>query len=161
MKVIVFSDSHGYHDNLEEAVKAEGPFDQAICLGDTENKYYAIEGILNCPVAFVSGNCDWGADFPDEKTITVGGVKIFMTHGHHYKVQYGLQMLEYQVGIMDVDVAFFGHTHKPHEGVAGKAILFNPGSISFPRTEEGIPSYAVMEIENGQIKSLEHRFLEA
>lgn len=160
MKVLLFSDSHGNNANIAEAAKREAPYDHAIHMGDSAMKYAEIEKILGVPVAFVNGNCDWGNEFPTEKTISLGGVRIFMTHGHEYRVQYDMGIFDYKVRSEECDIALFGHTHVPYEdGVDGK-IIFNPGSISSPRTYDARPSYGVMVIENGKIKSLEHKFLD-
>lgn len=161
MKVLLISDSHGYNDNIKKMAKLEAPYDQVLHMGDSGMEYSEIEKILGKPVAFVNGNCDWGDAFPTEKIISLDGVKIFMTHGHKYRVHSGdLLLLEYKAQSEDVEAAFFGHTHVPYMGgVAGK-IIFNPGSISSPRTSDGRPSYGVMIIENGQIKSIEHRFFD-
>ena len=37
------------------------------------------------PVYTVKGNCDAG-DIAEEQVITLGGVRIFMTHGHAYAI---------------------------------------------------------------------------
>jgi predicted phosphodiesterase len=43
-----------------------------------------------------------------------------------------------------------GHTHVPLIE-RGEVTIVNPGSISQPRQEGHIPTYLVMNIENGQV----------
>ena len=81
-RVLLISDTHGFHENLEEVVRREAPFDRVLHMGDTEGWDPVIKEIVGVPVEIVSGNCDWASDLPSEKTVTIGGIRIFMTHGH-------------------------------------------------------------------------------
>ena len=51
-----------------------------------------------------------------------------------------------------VQIAMYGHTHKPYLDVKEDVTILNPGSLSFPRQEGRKPSYMVMELgEEGEI----------
>ena len=41
----------------------------------------------------------------------------------------------------------FGHTHVPLIDLSDSIWVINPGSISFPRQRERIPTYIIMDID--------------
>ena len=49
MRVLVISDTHSKHTNLEEVLKREPPFDLVIHLGDAEGFQQQISEMVNCP----------------------------------------------------------------------------------------------------------------
>ena len=46
-----------------------------------------------------------------------------------------------------MDIVMFGHTHRPFLDNSKGVIVLNPGSVSYPRQEGHLPSYALMEID--------------
>ncbi len=50
MKVLVISDTHGYHKNLDRVLELERPYDQVIHLGDIEGDEEYLEAKAGCPV---------------------------------------------------------------------------------------------------------------
>ena len=159
MRVLIVSDSHGRNVYLNKAIEEAGKFDLFLHLGDLEGSEDFIEAFVECPIEMVSGNNDYFSDIPREKMIEVEGYKIFMTHGNRYGVHAGVTQLR-EVGIeKGADIILFGHTHHPYieeEDV----ILINPGSITHPRQEDRIPTYAIMEIgEHGQLDINIHRVI--
>lgn len=159
-KILLVSDTHGFHENLREAARREAPFERVLHMGDTEGWDPVIRDIAGVPVDFVSGNCDWASDLPSEKKVEVGGVHIFMTHGHEYYVTTGMEVLLEAAASSGCQVALFGHTHRPilleHEGV----LVANPGSISRPRQSDHKPSYGVLTIGEDGVADIEIKFLE-
>lgn len=159
-KILLVSDTHGFHENFREAVLREAPFARVLHMGDTEGWDPVIKDIAGVPVDFVSGNCDWASDLPSEKTVTIDDLHIFMTHGHEYYVTTGMEVLLEAVAACGCRVALFGHTHRPflqeHEGV----LVANPGSISRPRQADHRPSYAVLTIDENHVPAIEIKFLE-
>ena len=148
-KILILSDSHGNITNMKKAVRLEKP-DMVIHLGDhfsdaeeLEKKYPSI------PVEAVKGNCD-SCLKPSEKLLELEGKKIFICHGHDYRVKSDLLTLEYAALEKEADVVCFGHTHIPLYEQSGRLHIVNPGSIGAVRTLTGA-SYALMIIENGEI----------
>ena len=47
-----------------------------------------------------------------------------------------------------MDIVMFGHTHKPLLDNSKGIIMLNPGSVSYPRQDGHLPSYALMEIDS-------------
>lgn len=143
MKILVVSDTHGKHDNLDAAIERELP-DRIFHLGDGEGCETYLEAVADCPVDIVRGNCDYGSDLPTETIVTVGRHRILLTHGHCHHVNFGTEILETEAKQKEADVVIFGHTHVPLLQESEVTVL-NPGSISFPRQEGKKPSYAVIE----------------
>lgn len=157
MKVLIVSDTHRQHGNLEQAIKQVGTIDLMLHLGDVEGGEYYIEQIAGCPVEFVSGNNDFFSDLEKEKEITIGRYKVLLTHGHYYYVSLGTENILEEGRARGMDIVMFGHTHKPLIEVYDDITLINPGSISYPRQEGKKPTYIIMEIgEDGEAKFTLH-----
>lgn len=153
MKILIVSDTHGRHGNLDEVLEREGKIDMLIHLGDVEGDEHYIEAIAEWPVHILSGNNDYFSYLPGEKEIKIGRYKVFMTHGHGYYVSMNTRRLRDEAMSRGVDIAMFGHTHKPYLDVEGDLKVINPGSLSYPRQEGRRASYVVMEINaNGNVE---------
>lgn len=150
MKVMIVSDSHRQHGNLEKAIEREGKLDLMVHLGDAEGCEYYIEQIAGCPLEIISGNNDFFSDLEREKEITIGKYKVFMTHGHYYNVSLGPEKLLEEGRSRGVDIVMFGHTHRPLLDIEDDIVLLNPGSISYPRQEGKKPTYMMMELDENQ-----------
>ena len=141
MELLIFSDSHGKVDAMQQALSrmVRRP-DGVLFLGDGLRDAERLE--QDIPWYMVSGNCDWfGGERPDEIVMAMEGHTLLLTHGHRYSVKSGLGALLYHAVEVGADVVTYGHTHVPElqiveagEIVAGKPLekpiyLFNPGSI--------------------------------
>ena len=157
-RILLISDTHGFHENLEELGRREAPFDRVLHMGDTEGWDPVIKEIVGVPVEIVSGNCDWASDLPSEKTVTIGGIRIFMTHGHEYYVTTGMDVLRDQALACGCQIALFGHTHRPFLEQYGGVLVANPGSISRPRQPGYEPSYGVLTIDEMGIPKIDLKF---
>ena len=146
MKVLIVSDTHGNDRNFERVLLNTYPVDAIFHLGDLEGSESYIEDICPCPVYMVSGNNDFFSSAPLEQVVELDGYRIFMTHGHRYGVANGLERLREAAEARKCDMAFFGHTHRPIIDDANGPILVNPGSLTWPRQENRVPSYAILEI---------------
>lgn len=113
MKILVVSDTHRKHSNLEKVLEREGPLDLLIHLGDAEGYEEYIEEICGCPLEIVSGNSDFFSTLPREKEIEVGGYHILITHGHYYYVTAGIEDIKKEAYGRGMDIVMFGHTHRP------------------------------------------------
>ena len=153
MKVLIVSDTHGREQNLAEALEQTGPIDQLIHLGDVEGGAEHIRELAgDAPAAIIAGNNDFFCDLPNERIFTLGGHRIFMTHGPGYFVHSGTLYLKREARKKGADIVMFGHTHKPYMEEDNELLVLNPGSLSLPRQEGHRPTYIVMEIaDDGQI----------
>jgi hypothetical protein len=98
------------------------------------------------PVEAVYGNVDDPADpaLRRERSLTVGGVTIHVSHGHELGSPTPERLLAKYAG----DVLVFGHTHRAVVLKAGGRLVVNPGAAG-PRRFDLQPSVARLTIENG------------
>ena len=153
MRILVFSDSHGDVRPMERAITAIGSFDAIIHLGDIERDVRWLEQHYGqYPIYAVLGNNDFYSVRENERVITLGGVNIFMCHGHTRAVSRGTDTLLIAAKARECSVALYGHTHRKDDHTEDGVLIFNPGSCSSPR--EGAPSFGILEIENGRCSSV-------
>ena len=144
MDVLIFSDSHGRARNITEALERQiNAPDAIIFLGDGLRDLDCIDtgdAELHC----VRGNCDILFPFfeGEEELFILGGIKIFIAHGHRYSVKSGCSIIAEVAARRGADIVMFGHTHAPLSLCfdAGEKIgdtvlkkplcVFNPGSIA-------------------------------
>lgn len=150
MRVLVISDTHSKHTNLEEVLKREPPFDLAIHLGDAEGFQQQISEMVDCPLEIVAGNCDFLSNLEQEKIIQAGSYQVFITHGHYYNVNAGYEDIKKEARGRGCDIVMFGHTHRPIVEYGKNVITVNPGSLSYPRQDGRRPSYIVMNLEDSK-----------
>lgn len=145
MKILVLSDSHGVMEYMQWAVFQENP-DMVIHLGDhIQDAERLSEKYWNIPVLRVPGNCDRCYDVPEKIVRDIGGVRIYMTHGHRHRVKLSYQNLEYAAREAGAQVALFGHTHIPFCEQFGGLWLLNPGACG----AYGKKTCGIVTIENG------------
>ena len=147
-RIMIVSDTHRRHGNLAEAIYKEGHLDMLIHLGDVEGEEEVIKNIAGCETIFIAGNNDFFSPLDREKEIELGGKKIWLTHGHNYYVSLDLKVIEQEAVARGMDIVMFGHTHRPVIIVEDNITLINPGSISYPRQADGIPTYIILEIND-------------
>lgn len=150
MRVLVISDTHSKHTNLEEVLKQEQPFDLAVHLGDAEGCGQQIQRMVKCPLEIVAGNCDFLSELEQEKIIQIGRHQVFITHGHYYNVNAGYEDIKKEAKGRGCDIVMFGHTHRPIVEYGKNVITVNPGSISYPRQDGKRPSYVVMNLKDSE-----------
>ncbi len=151
MKILVVSDTHGNNTNLRKAVANMGKsLDLMVHLGDFMCHPDAIREIAGCPVEFVKGNCDSFRDIQSARLIEIAGHKVFITHGHLYGGNWGIDTMKDIAKENGAEIVMFGHTHEPMVDKTPGMALINPGSLSRPRQDGGRPTYIVMSVsDNG------------
>lgn len=149
MRIGVVSDSHGYLYSLDKAISMMGNVDMIIHAGDGVRDIVKINSKYNKRIEYVRGNNDFDYSIPLEKEIAVEGVKIFITHGHEYRVHSGLDMLYFKNQEINSDIVIYGHTHSQSIECYRNAWYLNPGSTSFPRFSN--PGFSIIEITGGKI----------
>jgi putative phosphoesterase len=151
MKILLFSDSHGYTHNMIKVINNCKDIDTIIHLGDfIKDAIKLSELYKHIPCEFVPGNNDWTKDYPGEKVLNLDGKKILITHGHLYNVKYDYEKIILRGKALRADAVFFGHTHKVEELYSEGMLVLNPGSISIPSQSEQ-PTYCLVEIKEGKI----------
>lgn len=152
MKILIVSDTHRRDGNLQTVIERTAPFDMLIHLGDAEGSEDRIEAWCreqneSCQVHIILGNNDFFSKLDREKEIKIGDYKAFLTHGHFYSVSVGPERLLDEARDRKVQIAMFGHTHKPYLDIREDITVLNPGSLSFPRQDGRKPSYMLMELD--------------
>ncbi|MBQ9837919.1 MAG: YfcE family phosphodiesterase [Oscillospiraceae bacterium] len=152
MKILVLSDSHSGLSFMRRCVSAVKP-DTVIHLGD-----YFDDGCViarenpRLIVHQVPGNCDLyrcTGNQPQVLCYEIGGVRLFMTHGHRHNVKMTLTGLVADARSRGAAAALYGHTHVAdcHREEDGLWVI-NPGSCG---SSGG--SCAVLEVNNEKISA--------
>lgn len=156
MNIMVIGDDHGadiFGKAYRDALSIYKQIDAVIHTGDSErvdDNYY--QEICGMPILAVKGNNDYNMA-PPLLVVTIGGKKIFVTHGHRYGVYMGVQSLYYAGVEQQADIIIYGHTHRADHIEANGVDIINPGSLSGVRS--GSCTYAIISIDiegNVQIK---------
>ena len=159
MKLIVFSDSHGKTDTMRRIMRMHADAYAFLHLGDGAPSFLALCREMSFACFAVKGNCDFfTGDYPLDKSmvLTFDGVKIFLTHGDAYGVNFSTTRLALAAKEAGCRIALYGHTHvgeetylPPLDENDTPLSIMNPGSVEKPRDKYA--SYGVIEIKNEQI----------
>lgn len=148
MKILVISDTHGKIDEALNLIKNMDKPELIIHLGDYVEDGEKIEKETGIKVELVRGNGDiFNRKYEDDRLLEIGGKRIFLTHGHKYRVKYHILNLLYKAEELKADIALFGHTHVPLIVKEDSIMVMNPGSISFPRGYENPKTYGIIDID--------------
>ncbi len=152
MKIAVFADSHRRTQRMYDILSSES-FDTMIhlgdCVEDAEEMSYEYPKLA---IIGIAGNNDYYSDLPYSRIVTVGNVKLFLTHGHLYPSHWRLRQISIDAKRAGATLALFGHTHRKADEMIDGIRIVNPGSISLPR--DGSASWIRLIIENSKIESL-------
>lgn len=153
MKILIISDTHGNHKNLDKVLEREKGIDMLLHMGDVEEGDTYLEAVLDCPIHIVAGNNDFYSYLPREEELQLGTYQIWMTHGHTYYVSMNTRRLKQAARERKKDIVMYGHTHRPDIDIEEDLIVINPGSLTYPRQEGRKGTYIIMEIDaDGQAK---------
>lgn len=152
MKILVMSDSHSSLRFMHTCIRAVQP-DVMIHLGDFYEDARAVaEDYPHIPLIQVPGNCDRYRVMPNEPEILVtriGGVDLYLTHGHRHGVKMTLGNLLREARKCNVKAVLYGHTHVADCYLEEDGLwVLNPGSCNYSGGSVGL-----MEINNGKILS--------
>lgn len=150
MRIIIFSDTHGDIRNCITAMERIKEVDMIIHLGDILRDVEDLKILYpEIPVEYICGNNDFRNGVPYDKVLEVEGKRIFITHGHLYRVRYEYDTILEKGCQFKADAVLFGHTHTAVEEYKNGVLLLNPGSASL--SSSGRESYGIIEIENGKM----------
>ncbi len=132
MKILVLSDSHSSLRFMRRCIEKVKP-DAVVHLGDYYDDAESLaETYPHIPFHQVAGNCDKYRSPVNARLMlcyALGGVTVYMTHGHLHHVKMGLGALLADAWKNGAQVVLYGHTHIPdcHREEDGLWVL-NPGS---------------------------------
>ena len=149
-RILVTSDTHGYYAPISDYILSRNDIDLLIHAGDGVEDVISIAYETQIPYYVVRGNNDYYTNEAYDKVIEKDGIKIFLTHGHHYGVYGGSGEVFDKARQNNCQIAIYGHTHIYKNEEIDGIIILNPGSVSLPRDNN--PGFMLMDIENGQIK---------
>ena len=142
MKILVLSDSHSAMRFMRQCVDAVKP--QAIIhLGDYYDDAEALAELYpQIELHHVPGNCDRYRCPPwvhPTLGYAVGGVRLYMTHGHRHGVKAGLWRLLPDARKAQAQAVLYGHTHVADCHREGDGLwVLNPGSCGYHGGSAGI-----------------------
>ena len=149
-RIGVLSDSHGSVTNAQQALARMGEIQYLFHAGDYARDVARLAFPSQVVVHAVCGNCDASSGQQDEELVAMEGVRILLTHGHTYRVKFGLYTLSCRAAELQADVVVYGHTHVAEYQYEGGILFFNPGSITNPRDGRGF-GYGILEIKGRNI----------
>lgn len=163
MKVLVISDTHGRIQRVQYlvALLEQHGLTHIVHAGDCITDTLALQKEYpDLIVEGVPGNCDFrDHGVARHRLIEIGGVPIFLTHGDKHHVKYEYDELYIDAVAHEAKIAIFGHTHSAFKDNREGILLLNPGSLTQPR-DTTYPSFAILEIEDGTLKSVEVKLLQ-
>jgi uncharacterized protein len=156
MFILLISDTHGNTQGMERVIKAYKQVDMVLHLGDFVKDAQKLEKAFpNIRFEYVPGNNDWTSAEPNDKMIEVMGKKLFLTHGHRYKVKTSLKTLIQRGNESGADAVFYGHTHLADEFLHEKVLFLNPGSLGTQSLYQG-PTFVELSIDD---LGIQHQFI--
>ena len=159
MKILIVSDTHAKHGNLDYVLEQAVASDLFIHLGDVEVDEEYLDAVIECEKHIVRGNNDLFSRLPREEEFDIGKYHVFITHGHYYYVSMGMETIIEEGRSRGADLVMFGHTHRPFFLQKDGMPILNPGSLSFPRQEGRRGSYMIMEVDGDGKLSFEQKYL--
>ena len=153
MKILIVSDSHGSMRVIRQALEENPEIKTVLHAGDGALDMNEFSG-CGLTVYRVRGNCDGDIPIEDVEIADIDGVKLLLTHGHLFKVSYQTDMLVSRAKEEGCAAAVFGHTHRAVAENKDGVLLINPGTANRSRSKDGRVSYALLEIENGDITGI-------
>lgn len=144
MNILVFSDSHGYYNRILKIINNHPEADMIIHCGDILNDALSLKSLLSnrIPVYYVVGNNDLAPNEPKELTLELMGKKIFVTHGHLFRVKSSTEYLRKKI-LKGYDLVLYGHTHIPNTEYYGSGTILNPGAMCYSSKS----TYALITID--------------
>jgi putative phosphoesterase len=121
-KLWIVSDTHRHYAPVLDCLKND-PHDVVLHLGDHAADAQEMAYYLHVPVIAVRGNCD-GADgeIPLERILEYHSLRIFMTHGHGYRVKSDRRYLAAKAKKENCTLALYGHT-------TSRATIWRPNQL--------------------------------
>ncbi|OPJ64170.1 metallophosphoesterase [Clostridium oryzae] len=149
MLIAVVSDTHMDGYSMKKVLKKIKSADMLIHLGDNVSDAKWFEKNFGNRVVYVRGNCDYSPSEPAEIIEEICGKRIFITHGHHYGVKYGIEELQSKAEAENANIALYGHTHRSAVDYIRGIWYINPGSAAMAR--DASESFAMIEIKDGKV----------
>ena len=148
------SDTHGDTGNYTRLLELTKDADMYAHLGDYVRDGQELGRLSLKPAFIIKGNGAFsGGEL--EEIVSLGGVRVLLTHGHKYRVKSSLMQLMYRAAELECGAAVYGHTHISDITYQNGIYLICPGTLSGAGTREC--TYACLRAENGLLKPVIYR----
>ena len=148
-QLLVMGDSHGHLGKIADLIKLYKGRVVWIHLGDRAHDCDPFLEDMK-PLYRVEGNMDLKSVAPVEQILTLDSTRIFITHGHKYRVHNNLKLLVKKAVEVKADVVLYGHTHEKYYDIHKGIFFFSPGAL-----KDGL--YGLINVEKGSI--VDYQFL--
>lgn len=145
MKILIVSDNHRDETRLYDLLNIYDDIDLWLHCGDSE--FYNDNKLWNS-YRTVRGNMDWEEKFPEVRTEKASDFNVVVLHGHRHQVRMTNDLMLEEAKRNDAKIVFYGHTHVAKVEEEQGVYFINPGSISQPRGDLKVGSYAIYEKTN-------------
>ena len=149
MKILVLSDSHSSLSFMRYCISHVKP-DHVVHLGDFyDDGQVMAEEFPHIRFHQVPGNCDHYRCVSGANEILcydIGGVRMYMTHGHRHWVKQGTEMLINAARRSEAKAVLYGHTHVADCRLEDGLWVLNPGSCNYYGGSAGL-----ILVEDGKI----------
>ena len=89
-----------------------------------------------------------GREVTSQDIFNIGDYKVLVVHGHTFCVYRGVERLKQYALQNHIDIVMFGHTHKPYIEIDEDVTILNPGSVSYPRQPDHMPTFLSLSFLN-------------
>jgi len=149
VRIGVISDTHGLlRPEVEQCLAGVEHIIHAGDIGRPE----IIAGLCRiAPVIAIKGNvdtADWAANYPDTRTVKLGGRLIYVLHDIH--------QLKLDPVSSGIDLVISGHSHRPGIETVDGVLYLNPGSAG-PRRFSLPITLATLELTRSGIRPVIHQ----
>lgn len=146
LRIGIIADTHGLL--RPEVVDVFAGVDHIVHAGDVGGAQVLQALRAIAPVTHVGGNNDDGSDGTDIVRVTLGDLRMLLTHILPRPAKPRTAVLD-SLRRKPADVVVFGHSHLPHHETIGGVTFFNPASAGPRRFDYPI---AVGLLENGVLR---------
>ena len=175
-EIYCLSDIVGYGASPDEVVEilmdagarcVMGNHDYAVATGDVSSfSANAARAVLWTRRRASAQTLKFLKSLPLELRFELGGKRFFMAHGspddrlwEYVDPWTHSGVFEHYLEKSKSDVIALGHTHVPYRWMESGKVVFNPGSVGQPRSGDWRASYAIVELDGGEV-SVKHRLVE-
>lgn len=144
-KILVTSDTHGMYDAISDYILVHDDIDLLIHAGDGLEDVRNINYETGIDYYAVKGNNDYFINEEYDKIIDIEGIKILLSHGHKYGIDFTYEKILAKAKELSCDIVIFGHIHQFVNEYRNGILLLNPGSPSLAR--DGLYGFVILEID--------------
>lgn len=152
MKIIVCSDNHGHHEQLDYILKNHKDSNYLIHCGDSLMPKQLMSNFYS-----VKGNGD-SYDYPDEIILELNDYyKVMIIHGNKHIIFKDRTVIANYAKSKGCNLLFFGHTHVFEDVIVDGIRCINPGCVVFNR-DQTPGSYACITLNDMDINVIRCEF---